>query len=78
MKTQLSKPVRSKANYTKEYKQQALELWRASGRSAAKSQGAALDKTHNLSMYPKQSATLPEFEDTASKVPYNPTSDPGY
>jgi transposase len=36
MKTQLSKPVRSKANYTKEYKQQALELWRASGRSAAK------------------------------------------
>jgi transposase len=35
-KTQLSKPVRSKANYTKEYKQQALELWRASGRSAAK------------------------------------------
>jgi len=36
MKTQLSKPVRSKANYTKEYKQQALELWRASGRSASK------------------------------------------
>ena len=36
MKTQLSKPVRSKANYTREYKQQALELWRASGRSAAK------------------------------------------
>jgi transposase-like protein len=36
MKTQLSKPVRSKANYTKEYKLQALELWRASGRSAAK------------------------------------------
>jgi transposase len=36
MKTQLSKPVRSRANYTEEYKQQALELWRASGRSAAK------------------------------------------
>jgi transposase len=36
MKTQLSKPVRSKASYTKEYRQQALELWRASGRSAAK------------------------------------------
>lgn len=36
MKTQLSKPVRTKASYTDEYKQQALELWRASGRSAAK------------------------------------------
>ena len=36
MKTQLSKPTRSPARYTDEYKQQALELWRASGRSAAK------------------------------------------
>ena len=36
MKTQLRKPVRSKASYTKQYKQEALELWRASGRSAAK------------------------------------------
>ena len=36
MKTQLSKPARTKARYTKEYKQEALELWRASGRSAAK------------------------------------------
>ncbi len=36
MKTQLSKPVREKASYTKEYKKEALELWRASGRSAAK------------------------------------------
>ncbi len=36
MKTQLSKPARSPARYTEEYKQQALELWRASGRSAAK------------------------------------------
>ena len=36
MKTQISKPVREKASYTKEYKQEALELWRASGRSAAK------------------------------------------
>jgi transposase len=36
MKTQLMKPARSKASYTKEYKQEALELWRASGRSAAK------------------------------------------
>ena len=36
MKTQISKPVREKASYTKEYKQEALELWRSSGRSAAK------------------------------------------
>ena len=36
MKTQLSKRARSKARYTEEYKKEALELWRASGRSAAK------------------------------------------
>ena len=36
MKTQLSKPARTKASYTEEYKQEALELWRSSGRSAAK------------------------------------------
>ena len=36
MKTQLSKPARGKASYSDEYKQQALELWRNSGRSAAK------------------------------------------
>ena len=36
MKTQLSKPFRTKARYSEEYKQEALELWRASGRSAAK------------------------------------------
>ena len=36
MKTQLSKPARSHARYTEEYKKEALELWRASGRSAAK------------------------------------------
>jgi len=35
MKTQLAKPTRIRARYTDEYKQQALELWRASGRSAA-------------------------------------------
>ena len=36
MKTQLSKPCRTKARYSEEYKQEALELWRNSGRSAAK------------------------------------------
>jgi transposase len=36
MKTQLSKPAHNKAKYTDEYKQEALELWRNSGRSAAK------------------------------------------
>src|SRR5450432_3809558 len=34
MKTQITRRVREKASYTKEYKEQALELWRASGRSA--------------------------------------------
>jgi len=36
MKTQLRKPAHSRARYTEEYKKEALELWRASGRSAAK------------------------------------------
>jgi transposase-like protein len=36
MKTQLNKPVRERVRYTDQYKQEALELWRASGRSAAK------------------------------------------
>src|SRR6267154_4448238 len=36
MKTQLRKPARSKERYTDQYKQEAVELWRASGRSAAK------------------------------------------
>ena len=36
MKTQMQKPARSRASYTEEYRQQALELWRQSGRSAAK------------------------------------------
>lgn len=36
MKTQITKPVAGKASYTEEFKQQALQLWRTSGRSAAK------------------------------------------
>jgi transposase len=36
MKTQLSKPAHTKASYSEEYKREALQLWRASGRSAAK------------------------------------------
>ena len=36
MKTQIRKPVRERARYAEQYKQEALELWRASGRSAAK------------------------------------------
>jgi transposase len=36
MKTQMRKPVPGKTKYSDEYKQQALELWRRSGRSAAK------------------------------------------
>jgi transposase-like protein len=36
MKTPLRKPARDKASYSEQYKQEALALWRASGRSAAK------------------------------------------
>jgi transposase len=36
MKTQIRKPARERARYTDQYKQEALELWRSSGRSAAK------------------------------------------
>lgn len=36
MKTQIRKPARERTSYTQEYKQEALSLWRASGRSAAK------------------------------------------
>ena len=36
MKTQISKASHGQARYSEEYKQQALELWRKSGRSANK------------------------------------------
>ena len=36
MKTQISKPARERASYTEKCNEEALELWRASGRSAAK------------------------------------------
>ena len=36
MKTQINKPARERTRYTEEYKQEALALWRNSGRSAAK------------------------------------------
>ncbi len=36
MKTQIRKPVAEKTRYSEEYKQQAVELWKSSGRSAAK------------------------------------------
>jgi hypothetical protein len=34
MKSQMSKPRHGREKYSEEYKQQALELWRQSGRSA--------------------------------------------
>jgi hypothetical protein len=40
MKAQMRKPVPVKAKYGDEYKQQALELWHKSRRSAAKMGGA--------------------------------------
>ena len=36
MKRQLREPARARTSYPEEYKREALELWRASGRSAAK------------------------------------------
>ena len=36
MKTQITKPARGKTSYSEQYKREALTLWRASGRSAAK------------------------------------------
>jgi transposase len=36
MKTQMRKPSAGKASYTVEYKREALEHWKSSGRSAAK------------------------------------------
>ena len=36
MKTQIRKASAGKSSYSEEYKKHALELWRASGRSAAK------------------------------------------
>ena len=35
MKTQLRKPAQTRERYTDQYKREALELWRNSGRSAA-------------------------------------------
>ena len=48
MKTQLSRPTRRKASYTDQYKQEALELWRNSGRSAAKVAAGLEKKGVNL------------------------------
>jgi len=36
IKTQIRKAARERTSYSEQYKQEALELWRASGRSAAK------------------------------------------
>ena len=36
MKNQMQKPSEGKARYTREYKQETLDFWRKSGRSAAK------------------------------------------
>ncbi len=36
MKTQMQKPAAGKARYTVEYKREALEHWKSSGRSAAR------------------------------------------
>jgi len=60
--TQLSKPVRSKTSYTDEDKEQALQLWRASGRSAAK-------VATELGIRPRCSTAGPEAERPPSTSP---------
>ncbi|MEJ1972138.1 MAG: transposase [Lacunisphaera sp.] len=47
MKTQITKPVAGKTHYSEEYRQQAVEKWQSSGRSAAKV-GAELGIRHAL------------------------------
>src|SRR5881396_1801468 len=68
MKTQLAKPARRTARYTEEYKQQALELWRASGRSAAKV-AAELGIRPPLLYRWAHLERLPKTDQTAAKVP---------
>jgi hypothetical protein len=43
MKTQISKPARERTSYTKQYKQEALSLWRASGRQRSEGGGGVGD-----------------------------------
>jgi len=75
MKTQLSKPARGKTSYSEEYKREALQLWRASGRSAAKVAAelgirapllyrwAHLEREPNVSKSEsKSSRSIPELE----------------
>ena len=67
MKTQLSKPARSKARYTEEYKQEALELWRASGRSAAKVAAELGIRAPLLYRWARPSANKPTLSESESK-----------
>jgi transposase len=74
MKIQIRKPARERASYTEQYKQEALELWRASGRSAAKVgaelgirpallyRWAGLERVANTSRKPERSVEVLEAE----------------
>ena len=66
MKTQISKPTRERARYTMEYKQEALKLWRASGRSAAKV-GSELGIRAALLYRWARTEREPEAKDTGKK-----------
>jgi transposase-like protein len=61
MKTQLSKPARVKASYSDEYKQEALQLWRSSGRSAAKVAAELGIRPPLLYRWAKRSRNRPEL-----------------
>ncbi len=43
MKTQFQKPFAGKSKYDREYKKEAVEHWKSSGRSAARFAAAILD-----------------------------------
>ena len=61
MKTQLSKPARAKASYSGQYKEEALELWRVSARSAAK-------VAAELGIRPPLPRALPKIDRVLSSV----------
>jgi transposase-like protein len=78
MKSRLSKPARTTASYSEEYKQAALQLWRASGRSAAKVAAelgirapllyrwAQLEREPNLSKSESKPSRRPEWNYSGS------------
>jgi hypothetical protein len=66
MKTQLEKPAGSRQRFNKEYQEEAVELWKQSGRSAAKV-GAELGKPTPSRIRPRRPA--PKTANSSTKAP---------